>query len=122
MANAPIEGRNVKDWVSLVLAACLFVSPWVVGFATLTVAAWNAWIIGIVLAIVTIAALSTVTAWEEWANLVLGLWLIASPWIVGFAASTGALWTHVILGVLVAAVSAWAVWDQRQDLHAHASS
>ena len=66
------------------------------------------------------AALSVFAEWEEWVNLVLGLWLIVAPWALGFAGSVNALWTHVILGVLTAAVSAWALWDYRHHTHATA--
>ena len=40
------------------------------------------------------------------ANLLLGLWLVVSPWLLEFAANVNAMWTHVVLGVLVAAASA----------------
>lgn len=36
-----------------------------------------------------------------------------------FAANMNAMWTHVVLGVLVTAVSAWALWDYRRYPHAH---
>lgn len=95
-----------------------FISPWAIGFAGAP--AWNAWIVGIVLAVLALAALAAFAEWEEWANLALGLWLIAAPWLLGFEANVNALWTHVILGVLAAAVSGWAIWDCRQKPHAHA--
>lgn len=39
--------------------------------------------------------------WEEWVNVVLGVWLILSPWILGFSGMTGAMWNAVIVGLLV---------------------
>ncbi|OWK23753.1 SPW repeat protein [Rhizobium sp. 007] len=119
MANTLMEGRRIQDWVNLVLAVCLFISPWVVGFAAEAAPTWNAWIVGIILGALAITALSAFAEWEEWANLVVGLWLIASPWALGFAASAAAMWTAVIMGVLVAAISLWAVWDVHHP-HAHA--
>ncbi|WP_157018112.1 SPW repeat protein [Mesorhizobium xinjiangense] len=118
MANAPMEGTKAQDWINLVLAIALFISPWVVGFAAAP--AWNAWIVGIVLGALAVATLSVFAEWEEWVNLVLGVWLIVSPWILGFAEVTGAMWTHLLVGVLVAGMSAWAVWDYRHNPHAHA--
>ncbi len=106
-----MEGKRKQDWANLVLAVCLFVSPWVIGFAADTVPTWNAWIVGIALGALAIAALSVFAEWEEWANMVLGLWLIVSPWLLGFAANANAMWTSVVMGVLIAAVSLWAVWD-----------
>ena len=120
MANSLTEGKTAQDWVNLVLAVCLVISPWVVGFVADMTPAWNAWIVGVILAALTIAALSVFAEWEEWVNLVLGLWLIASPWLLGFAANMDAMWTHVIMGVLIAAVSAWAVSGHRNPPHAHA--
>jgi len=35
-----------------------------------------------------------------------------------FASHVDAMWTHVVLGLLVAAISAWALWDERQNPHA----
>ncbi|TIO10557.1 MAG: hypothetical protein E5X96_13765, partial [Mesorhizobium sp.] len=32
MASKLMEERKSKDWVILVLAICLFISPWVIGF------------------------------------------------------------------------------------------
>ena len=39
--------------------------------------------------------------WQDWANLVLGLWLVLSPWILGFSGTSSATWNAVILGLLV---------------------
>jgi hypothetical protein len=120
MATALTEGTKVQNWINLVLGACAFLSPWVVGFAGETMAAWNAWIVGVLIAIVAIAALSAFAEWEEWVSLVLGLWLIIAPWVLGFAGSAGPLWTHLVLGVVVAAVSCWALWEYRRRSHATA--
>ena len=118
MPNTLMAGRRSQDWANLVLAVCLFFSPWVIGFASDTTATWNAWIAAIVLGALAVATLSAFAEWEEWANMVIGLWLIVSPWLLGFMANVNAMWTHVILGVLVAAIAAWAVWDYRHHSHA----
>ena len=39
--------------------------------------------------------------WQDWANLVLGLWLVLSPWILGFSGTSSATWNGVIVGLLV---------------------
>ncbi|TIN23849.1 MAG: hypothetical protein E5Y31_17875 [Mesorhizobium sp.] len=117
MANTLMEGKKGQEWLNLVLAICLFVSPWIIGFAAETAPAWNAWIVGAVLGVMALATLTAFAEWEEWVSIVLGLWLIVSPWLLGFVAN--AMATHVILGVLVVAASGWAVWDFRHP-HAHA--
>ena len=120
MLTANTEGKRPQDLCNLLLAACLFISPWILGFTGDMMAARNAWIIGVVLALVAVAALSMFREWEEWVNLVLGVWLMAAPWVLGFTGNFNAFWTHTILGVLTAAVSAWAVWDYRHEPHATA--
>ncbi|MGO4674294.1 SPW repeat protein [Bosea sp. 2YAB26] len=120
MLTANTEGKRPQDLCNLLLAACLFISPWIMRFTGDMMAARNAWIIGIVLALVAVAALSMFKEWEEWVNLVLGVWLMAAPWVLGFTGNFNAFWTHTILGVLTAAVSAWAVWDYRHEPHATA--
>jgi hypothetical protein len=119
MAKTLMEGRKGQDLANLVLAICLFISPWFVGFAAETMPSWNAWIVGVMLCGLAIAALSAFAEWEEWVNLVLGLWLIASPWLLSFATNVNAMWTSLVLGLLVVVVSLWAVWDYRHP-HAHA--
>ncbi|WP_045235118.1 SPW repeat protein [Deinococcus pimensis] len=46
--------------------------------------------------------------WEDWVTLVLGVWLIISPYVLGF---TGVARTDaVIVGVVVVLVSVWALF------------
>ena len=120
MAYNLMEGKRGQDLVNLVLAVCLFVSPWVIGFATETAPAWNAWVVGLVLVFLAAATLSEFAEWEEWANMTLGFWLVICPWMLAFMGNVNAMWTHIVIGALVTALSAWAVWASRQGPHAHA--
>lgn len=113
MAMNVTEGKKPQDWINLILAVCLFLSPWVLGFAGEVNPAWNAWAVSVALAVIALAAISAFAEWEEWVNLILGLWLVAAPWVLDFVANVNALWTHVVVGLIVAAVSAWALWDYR---------
>ncbi len=119
MAIVLMKGKRTQDWANLVLAACLFVSPWVFGFTNETMPSWNAWIVAAMLGVLSVAALSLFAEWEEWVNMALGLWSIASPWLLGFTTNMNAVGTNVVLGALIFAVSLWAVWDVHHP-HAHA--
>jgi uncharacterized membrane protein YfhO len=120
MLTANTNSKRPQDFFNLIIAACLFISPWLFGFVGEAMPTRNAWIVAVVLALVASAALSAFAEWEEWMNLVLGLWLMVAPWMLGFTGSLYAFWTHMILGMLTAAVSAWAVWDYRHEPHATA--
>lgn len=117
MLTANTKGRHTQDWFNLGLAVLLFLSPWLLGFMGDIRPARNAMIIGVMLAVLAVAALSTFAEWEEWLNLALGLWLMASPWLLGFTGNYYAFWTHLILGVLTGGASAWAVWDYHHEPH-----
>jgi hypothetical protein len=60
------EASHWQDWVNLVLAVWLFVSPWALGYSAILAPAWDAWIIGAAVALVSIVALIQFTQWEEW--------------------------------------------------------
>lgn len=115
-----MEHKHPQDIANIVLAAVLFISPWVLAFSAEQSASWNAWISAAVIAVLAIGALSFFQEWEEWLNLIAGIWVVVSPWILGFAAITNAMWTHVVIGLLVAAAAAWEIWEVRHQPHAAA--
>ncbi|KKS25478.1 MAG: SPW repeat protein [Candidatus Wolfebacteria bacterium GW2011_GWA2_42_10] len=43
----------------------------------------------------------------NWVSLILGVWILISPWVLGFSALTTALWSNVIVGALVAILALW---------------
>jgi hypothetical protein len=49
------------------------------------------------------------TRWEDWTNLLLGLWLFAVPWVFGTTADETSSWNAWIVGSLVALVALWAL-------------
>lgn len=102
--------ERVPDGINVVLGALLFISPWVLSYTGRDLAAWSAWIGGVVVAILAIAALVRFAEWEEWINVALGVWLVIAPWVLGFSAVAAAMWSHVILGVVIAALAAWRAW------------
>jgi hypothetical protein len=104
------DERNVQDWINLVCAALLFISPWTLRFSGDLIAARTAWVGGIVIGAMAIAALVQFAEWEEWVALVVGVLVVISPWVLGFAAVHAALWTCVVLGLIVALASVSEIW------------
>ena len=45
----------------------------------------------------------------SWINLILGLWLIAAPFFLGYTATAVALWEAVIIGVAIASIALYQV-------------
>ena len=109
------EWINAKlcDVANLVLGAILFFSPWIFAFDA-GLSSQNAFISGIVIAALSIAALAAFAVWEEWLNLIVGLWVIVSPWVLNFQGST-AMTVHVIIGIIVAVLAAIEIWLMYQN-------
>jgi len=103
-------GKSVQDWTNLICGVLLFISPWALGFVGDMTVARTAWIGGVVIAVMGVAALVQFAEWEDWIALIVGVLMIIAPWVLGFAAMTYAAWTFVVLGLIVAIASFWEIW------------
>ncbi|HZS85348.1 MAG TPA: SPW repeat protein [Stellaceae bacterium] len=121
------QTNHWQDWINLLLAIWLFISPWVLNFgsapATQTAggaagapppggvmtgnAAWDAWVLGVIIGLVAISAIAQLAPWQEWVNLVLGVWVFIAPWILSFSGLRNAAWDHWIVGFLVFIFAIW---------------
>jgi len=97
--------KSVRDWINLICGVLLFISPWALGFSGNMTAAMTAWVGGLVIAIMGLAAIIQFAEWEDWVALVAGVLMIVAPWIIGFAAVGYAAWAFVMLGLIVAVAS-----------------
>jgi hypothetical protein len=113
MENGSWTSAKNCDVANLILGAFLFLSPWIFKFDAGTVSQ-NAHISGIVIAVLAIAALAAFAVWEEWLNLIVGLWTLISPWVLGFHGTT-AMTVHVIVGAAVAILAAIELWMMSQN-------
>ena len=102
------RNESVLDLYNLLLAIFLFVSPWFLARASGT-AVVDLRASGAAIALMSLAAIFAYASWQEWANLLLGIWLIVSPWLLGFA-HTRAMHYSVGVGVTVAFFSALELW------------
>jgi hypothetical protein len=98
-----------QDVGNLVLGVWLFLSPWILGFADVALAAPNAWLFGVIVAILAVLAIFAYQKWEEWLNAAIGVWVFISPWVLGAAANANALWNSLIVGALLVILALWSV-------------
>jgi hypothetical protein len=90
-----------KDAANGVLGLWLAASPWILSYATEAVPAWNAHVVGVIIAIAAIAALIAFQKWEEWVNTALAAWLVVSPFLLGFNNLPSATANQIVVAVLV---------------------
>jgi hypothetical protein len=101
------------DVVNLILGGVLFFSPWL--FDLSSGAQWQtASIVGIIIAVLSIAALAAFAVWEEWFILIAGIGLIVSPWLLGFQ-NSDTMMINVAIGAVVTVLAAFEVWLTREN-------
>ena len=98
----------VLDIYKLVLGGFVAVSPWLFAFRYET-ARLESVAIGVLIVAISIAALIAFADWEQWAALALGLWLIASPWALGFPVAA-AMKIHIGVGVVLVYLAGLELW------------
>ncbi|MGH8670113.1 MAG: SPW repeat protein [Burkholderiales bacterium] len=106
-----------QEWASFALGLWLAVSPWVMDYAAHDAATANAIFLGLALALGSHFQAALDECPGDWLSLAAGVWLIAAPFVLGFAADAVPTATSVSVGTFVAALAGSSLSLVRQDLH-----
>jgi SPW repeat len=101
-----------EDCVSMGLGALIVLTSWMADDAVSQTAAANATIVGILVLALGASEVVDLRRWEEGLEAACGLWLIASPFIFGYADAGTLRYWHFILGIAVVLLAAL---ELRQD-------
>lgn len=101
-----------RDWLMLLFGAWLVASPFALGHAEsgAGMVLWAPVLLGVAVIVFAVAVLRKTQVWEEWILFALGVALIATPFLLGYAGITLAMWNSVIMGLLVGADAAWSLF------------
>jgi hypothetical protein len=107
--HLPHRHGRWQDWFNLALGIWLCVSPWVLwrGDVPPPSLTANALIVGVLLAMLVLAALYRLEAPAEWAVIVAAAWVFVAPWLYGFDQWRVAAWDHWIVAALLVACAGW---------------
>lgn len=47
--------------------------------------------------------------WQDWLNVVMGLWLVLAPWVLGYSTSATSVWNARIVGIIIILIALWAM-------------
>ena len=122
--------RPWEDWFGMLLGVLIVVSPWFPMQASQeavdaerSAMILNTFVVGMLVFGLAQLEYVALQRWEEVGEIVLGLWLIASPFVFGYSDDTKLQIWHAILGglvVLVGALQLWQDWGlSDQDLANH---
>lgn len=109
------RSESALDLYNLAAAIFLLAAPWLFAHAN-PAAAIDLRISGAAIAIMSLAAILAFSVWEEWINLLVGCWLIGSPWLLGFA-HTRAMHFSIIAGAVVAFMALLELWLEYEKTH-----
>jgi len=95
-------------WLTGILGVFLIIAPFVLGYASNTMAMASSIVLGALVVIVSIikGAIPDMTRWEYWVAGILGILAILAPFVLGFA-QTGPLDVSVTLGAVLIVVAGY---------------
>jgi ABC-type branched-subunit amino acid transport system permease subunit len=105
------------DVYKLLIGAFLSVAPWLFAFGYAR-ARVDAMLSGLLVVAVSFAALYAFADWKEWTALAIGLWVLISPWVLGFPAAA-AVKVYVFAGLLIVYLAGLELWLVHYDSHQH---
>ena len=110
--------KRWQDQLILLLGLWLIVSPWVYSYPQGSQQMINAVVSGLVIAVLAAFDLYKTYFWAVVVNLLVGVWVAVSPWVLRLAEQSTLMWNSVIVGIAVAVL---ALWELRTDpeLHKH---
>ena len=113
-----LSAKRWQDQLILALGLWLFVSPWVFNYPEGSLQAMNAYISGIVIVLLAAFELYKTYFWAVVVNLLVGVWVAVSPWVLKIADRQTVIWNELIVGFAVVVL---ALWELRTDpeLHKH---
>ncbi|MES2153319.1 MAG: SPW repeat protein [Pseudomonadota bacterium] len=111
-----LSARRWQDQLTLLLGLWLVVSPWAFGYPADAPQAINAYVAGLAMAILAAFDLYKTYVWAVVVNMLIGIWVAVSPWVLGMAGHREMLNNSVVIGVAVVVL---ALWELRSDPELH---
>jgi len=103
--------RSWEDWVSMLIGVLIGFSPWLADQQGDQAVIWNAILVGALVLVLAQLEYVSLQRWQEIGATILGLWLIASPFIFGYAEAGPLRHWHYVLGAVTVLLAAWALWQ-----------
>lgn len=125
-----IVKRNLDDVLQLVMAAWLVISPVLLGYWSERAPTLTVVVVGAIFGFTAQMSIARPAKWLEYANLVLSIFLILSPYIIGFSENTVATVNTIIGGLVLGVLAIRGIVLQRRleregrdrDRHSHGTA
>jgi hypothetical protein len=111
-----LSTRRWQDQLILLIGAWLFISPWVLGYVASSGPAVNAFIAGAIMVVLAAFDLYKTYVWAVLLNLVTGVWVAVSPWLVGVVPDRRMTASLLAAGIATVVL---ALWELKSDPELH---
>jgi hypothetical protein len=103
-------------WLETVLGLALMAAPFALGYRDNPYALWASVILGLVVVVASgYRAVGRKTErWDAWVDVAAGVAAILVPFLFSFSALATALWTFVLIGLLIVALSGYDLYTTRE--------
>lgn len=97
-----------SDWITCLVGIWFFISPWLLSLGPVGDRQWNNWLSGGALVLISIVLLSVpALIVAAWLNVLLGIWIFISPWVLHTGAWPHASWNAWVVGAIAFVCSLW---------------
>jgi hypothetical protein len=97
-----------QDWIAILLGAWLIVSPWQLNFTLNHAAAANACALGTLLVMFNLMSVARLLEQgQEIINVMVGIWLLLSPYSLDFTHEHNATINVVVVGAAIVCLAFW---------------
>jgi hypothetical protein len=104
-------GMRWQDWMHALLGVWLLAAPFLMNYSGSAggVATRNSVAVGVALIVVALVGVLKRLPRRRWLALGLGVWLILSPFVLGYAGAEAAAWNAIITGIVMTVAAGAAV-------------
>ena len=103
------EGARTASILNIMAGLWLIITPFWMGYYTVPAPLWNTLLVSVAVAILALAraCYPAQNVGLSWINLILGIWLVVSPFFLPYHNQVVALRNDVIVGIAVSLLSIW---------------
>ncbi|MGV8083794.1 MAG: SPW repeat protein [Coriobacteriia bacterium] len=114
--HAELRRARWASSLNVLAGIWLVIAPFILGFTSSASAMWNSIAVGAV--VVVLAAIRAFNPDERegisWVNVVLGLWMVVSPYVLNYTNVSSAQTNALITGVIILALAAFSAYETNE--------
>lgn len=102
-----------QDWATLIAGLWFALAPWALAQGQVEdVVLYNALVVGMALVLFSAGALAKPETWEEVVDFLIGIWAMATPWVLGYSEMRDLTVNALVVGLIVSVLAAWTAMER----------